>query len=305
MAIHRVFRTDKGGSTENRELRRTYTEYYIVEADPGTPFNDMRRHPSMPKPYEQHPDDPISYVDVVTPTRRNGRITDVQVDYDSKVELTKKQQDENPINRPAIITLDSEPERRQVTTDVDGKPHTTTAGEQILGRERTFTNFKLQVTKNVRNLPRWVLDYEDAINSEPIRIKGITWPKEKLKFGRLQLGPEILENGIEYNELRFELVFRRLGWNEPSLNFGKYETLPFERFNQETGKFEQVKELREILVGNPPAPTEQPVPLDEDGRAFRDADGKVKLQVDLKDIINNLVPFKESPVLPFSRLPLR
>lgn len=303
MGVYEWGRYPSGDYSRDRENLRDYSEKFWAKVTPGTSYIGVEAYPGCPRQYQPHPDDPKSYVDVVSMDRVNGRLIDVTVTYSSEVDVDEdKQRDnfnEDPLQRPAVVTLSSEREMRAVNLDVEGTPLQTTAGEPLT-RERRFTLWRLNVKKNIATWPRWLLDYPNAINQDPVRIKGVTWPKHTLILDDVELGEESEENGVSFVTLSMKILYRQETWKDEFLNFGRYELV-----DEKNAAGEVVPVLKEILVGTPAAPVKKPIPIDENGRAYRDADGNIKLQVDPEEITKNILEFKLTDEKSFRKLPLQ
>ena len=102
--------------------------------------------------------------------------------------------------------------------------------------------------------------------------------------------------------------FRRDGWDEPIANRGFNElrkelqvTVGGVGFQQPAGDVVEITTLEKILVGDPAEPPKEPVWLDKEGKAFRDAAGNVR-NPELSEVVTITA---ENRKLPFSKLPLK
>lgn len=284
---------------------RSYRYSWKVVSTTRIPLIDARKASGIPGRFERDPFDPNAFV-----INARGRRSVAEGKFVYFIDITTstrpgfREEDaiENPLERPANIRLTSQKERRPVKEDNKGNPLTTKAGELLDNIEKDFTLWRLLITKNIPpSWPKWITqDYGTAVNSDSIRIKGLTFEKLKLQVDQIEIGETNYENGEEFDQLNLSFVFRSIGWNEKYLNFGKYELA--QRWDSANNEFKTV--YAPIIVDG--KETDEPVPLDGEGRAFRDeewaAEGLdvVKTQVDLEDITANLLDFDLTDLKPFS-----
>lgn len=107
-------------------------------------------------------------------------------------------------------------------------PVLTSAREVMLGLERDYTEFFWEVTYNVDQIPFFMTDYMECINSAPVIIRGMSLPRWTLKFSGFTHS-DLLEQQIVaeiyqyYYQIRFNLHYKKDGWIEPRRDAGHLE----------------------------------------------------------------------------------
>jgi len=302
-----------GSSSQGATIDRT-RRFIVKTDDPGATIDDIEAVNGIPKPYSPHPTNPaLKAVDVNT-TQRSRFIFDVSAEYSN--EIDEEEVSANPLARPAKVIPRGI--RRQIPTllDKDGNPYTNTAGDIVLGQTIEVTEMVFSVSKNVSAPPRFLPEYwRGVVNSDDVRILSYTFRARHLKFQFESLEPSF-DARRRFWVLKFSLVERFDSWDTKYANIGRRERTPPATAEdlaflgevlseEEVEKYSQ-GELTDILVGNPPKPTDEPVWLDEDGLAIREKSstpgvlGPIKTKLDPSEIIIN--QRKGIPEKPFSRL---
>ncbi len=156
------------------------------------------------------------------PRRREGTLLwDVTVQYSA--ELQEREEDENPLARPAKISWSAAMYQRATLFDADGKPIRNAAGDLFDPQEVEDERWVISVKKNVAAVPKWILSYRMVVNDGAVRIQGLTFAKETLRLQGLAISEEQIENNIPFYEVSFELHFREEGWRRPLINRGYNE----------------------------------------------------------------------------------
>ena len=138
-------------------------------------------------------------------------------------ELQEREEDENPLARPAKISWSAAMYQRATLFDADGKPIRNAAGDLFDPQEVEDERWVISVKKNVAAVPKWILSYRMVVNDGAVRIQGLTFPKETLRLQGLAISEEQIENRIPFYEVSFELHFREEGWRRPLINRGYNE----------------------------------------------------------------------------------
>jgi hypothetical protein len=230
-------------------------------------------------------------------------------------------QDENPLNQPPEIDLDAESEEVPVLLDADGKPIVNTAGDLIAGITEELNFWVFNVTVKLPSVPRWLLDYRNAVNADAVRISGITIDPGYLLFKRPKAGRlekvKVGDETISYVPFSFSLVYNPRTWITRVFNRGLYE-LEWENPDKpgegkskkvpiKDDEGEDVKEPQ-FLDRFGRCPRETVPVLDDDGKPTFDNDGqpiteeRIKTTLDPSDII--VIERWTKDRLPFSRLPI-
>lgn len=178
-----------------------------------------------------------------------------------------------------------------------------TAGDPIEGVTEPESHWVLNIERDVPSFPKWLLDYPNAINSDSVRIRGITFPPKTLQLKGLTISDEqsveFEEQDITYYTLAFQLHYNPQGWTRKFLNRGYREVVDPNAVE---------KELR--VLENAEGPVSQPVFLNADGQAYRfspesgdDTLGKLRESLTPEEILT--IERDTKPVLPFSVLPYK
>ena len=274
------------------------------------------KHKDIPSPLvDFHDQDGTAICTEVKPSqRKTGYHWDVVAEYSG--EFLKE--DKNPLKRPAEISLRSEQTTQIARLDIDDRPITNTAGDYFADPpvEIEGSRWVLSVTKNLAQYPRWLLDFQNAVNDGAIRIEGITWPKRTLMLKELEIPPPQTENKRKFFAVRFALHYRAEGWDVRILNRGVREII-WEREEDEDGNAMENyvnKGIREILENDGSGQVSEPVFLDEYGQAYRHLRDRVDdpkhptglLRNPTKnEIFSQIQVYHVYSELPFSRLPLK
>lgn len=262
MSLLGVIERERTGATFNQDKVRTYRRRFWALVTPGTPDSHVLTNPKLPKPFDPHPDDDEALVLDINLDRVDGRRFDVEVQYDSSVE--KVERPENPLDRPARIAFTSVKERVAADKDRDGKPLVNTAGDLLTGIEKNRRLWRISIQKNVPAVPRWILDAGDVVNEDAVRLRGVEFPPETLVVDDISIPEPSIENKVEFIPLVLVLLYNKRTWVETALNFGLREKAVLRDSN--TGK--TYEDLVPVMING--QPTSEPVPLDEDGRAYRE-----------------------------------
>lgn len=261
--------------------KRNYTLKYVARSNNRfDTILSVARDRLCPQLKSRCPFDPGAYVVSVDPTRRDQTLTvwDIAVGFSTELD----EEEENPLEERAKITLKSDQFTRTTTKNSQGRNITTTAGS-LIPVSIDDSNWVLSVTKNVRSIPLWLLDMNNKVNSGSVIIRGLPIPRRKLQIKGIVGSDESTRvNGerIDYVALSFELHYKRDGYKVrlPNVDFVQIvENKIRAKRDRFTGKpllvnglaqFETVRERVPILIGEPGEKPSEPWPLDRDGKAL-------------------------------------
>lgn len=136
----------------------------------------------------------------------------IEAEYSSKP-IRENQQEENPLNRPAQIEIDTSSYKRAIWQDIESKAILNSAGDYFdppIEIDQAFWTFR--VKKNVADLPTWILDYENAVNNSAITIRGLSIPQHTGKLSNIRVGDLKIEGDYQYFEFSYTLEVRRDKW---------------------------------------------------------------------------------------------
>lgn len=173
-------------------------------------------------------------------------------EYSNRIEISSS----DPADDAAEITWTTEQFQIVAEKDRNGEGVLNSAGDPFDPPPmRDFSRRVVTIRKNVQSVPSWILDYEDAVNSAPFTVGGLTIGAEKAKMQRVDIGPAQIRNNITYYPLTFELHLSRDGWDLKPLDQG---------FRELDGS----GDLQQILNPSDKEPVTQPALLDASGHAI-------------------------------------
>lgn len=279
----------------------------ILWPKPGVRITDIEALAFVPRPFDPHPSYPLALARTPRVTSEKRFVWRVTIPYSTELE-SPPDQDENPLARPARISIRGRGRSAPYFTDSNGLPLVNTAGDPLLGATREFHDAVINVQKNLAALPSWLDTYIDSINSDDVRIKGRTWKK-----GTLLYVPESFDEVQDakrfYWDAKIQLIYNREGWTDVFPNVGRRELKPglkgedLLKLPEEERAAAAQDKLIDILVGDPPRVTTEPVWLDRNGAAIRDSAGNVKTKLDPSELI--FIEREPHGSQPFTRLPIR
>jgi hypothetical protein len=231
----------------------------------------------LPRIGSLHPDDPFAWC-----TRLNVSCPNpyskwqVSADYSSERELN-----EDPTAEPAYIRWDSEQFQRPAIQDKNGDAICNSAGDPFDPYKMMDDSRRsVSVQKNLSVVPSWILDYQDAVNSDMFNLDGISIAVGKAKIQRVSVGGKERRNGIAFREVTMQIHLQRDGWAIYAEDVGFRYKFSGVRYN-----------IRNAGDTEYPA---APVPLDGFGAPLDNP----------STTANVLLPFYVYSELPFAALPL-
>ncbi|MAT16800.1 MAG: hypothetical protein CMJ46_16195 [Planctomyces sp.] len=288
---------------------------------------------------EPEGDETLTYFDVLTwvPTWRPGsphprfitaRVSGVEVDRVDDADLWEavvryriggSVEEDDPTLEPAEIEWTTNEIMMPILRDQEGRPLLNTAGD-ILEYYEPVSYWVLSVKKKVAAVPRWVRDYDNAINDGAITIDGQRFGKHELQLKKLKIGGyQESSTGVLYREMSFELHQNPNTWITQIWNRGLFELVrtrvPATSVGLENPvpdapvpTVEVIKRVR--IVDDEGNPITTPTFLDRNGqrpRIYEERDGQqievgVKTELDPTDFVS--LEFETKKVRPFNRLPL-
>lgn len=281
-----------------------YTRRFVAIVEPlGGHMAALRSHRPDLQRWQPHPENRQAVVQVFDPVQRDGtNIFDITVEYSTAISKPG-----DPLADPAEIEWETYDEIRQVHLDNEGRPLVNTAGSPIRDLTEPWSSWVINVRKKVGTVPRWILNYGNAVNSDSVRVDGVTFGPRELRLKRIHLGGYSEQDETRFRYLTMQLHHNPKTWDRFILNRGLYE-VEEKRVGrrQTTGLGAFVKTLVPIL-NDDGHPITEPQFLDEDGRRPRVLDEfgaeRLKWPLDPEDII--ILRKKTAIQQPFRTLPLR
>lgn len=240
----------------------------------------------------------------------------------------RRQADEderNPLELPAEIDLDSESEEVPIDRDADGKPLLSSAGGLIAGITEEENRWIFNVSKNLPSIPRWLLDYRNAVNIDAVRIGGLSIAPGYLLLKTPRAGkPETVKfrgRDVSFVPFSFSLVYNPRSWITRYYDRDLYELKVIETTTEEKLDLEDPanygatsdtktttkKTIQRVRITaqndqGDDVEVDEPQFLDGKGRRPRNPDGTIKHPLTPDDIVT--IERWTKKRLPFRALPL-
>lgn len=228
-------------------------------------WTTLRRMAPIPQWNNPHPREPGFYLDIINPNQVSRLVWELDAEYTI---FKGGQQNPNPLSRDAEISGKSSLIEQPTFFDWKGRPIVTRAGEFIPGVMQSIPITEYTVNKNLGSDPAWLMTHVGAINSDAVRIRGLTWPAKTLMLGAVSFGAFKTEERATYSEYSLTLMADPRTWTHELWNIGTVEL--YEVDVHINGKIRTIWRQRPITAGSPPVPVESPVPLTEKGQQIVD-----------------------------------
>ena len=165
--------------------------------------------------------------------------------------------DDTPTDDAASISWGSEQFQKPAVFDLSGKLIVNSAGDPFDPPAMMDDSRRVvTVEKNLAVVPTWILDYQDAVNSDTFTIDGIAIAIGKAKMQAVTVGPRQRRNGTIFRTVNFTIHLQREGWLLDILDAGFRRKI--------SGGRENIRNS-----GDGELPT-APVPLDGNGQPIDD-----------------------------------
>lgn len=279
MTITFIEEIPEGRRAQNTKGQRTYQRKFKLKSSQNSegPYA-VGSHASLPIIGSLYPDDSGAWCTTLTVEQFDGRFGwIVTADYSTERELST-----DPTNDPALISWDSEQFQRPAVFDSSGNAICNSAGDPFDPPNMMDDSRRVvTVEKNLSVVPTWILNYQDAVNSDTFTIDNISVSVGLAKMQRVSVGPRQERNGIPFRTVHFTMHLEKNGWLMEPLDAGFRE-------RNYTGDLINIRN-----PGDGELPS-APVPLDGSGSAIDDP-----------SYTNNVfLSFSVYATLPFSSLPL-
>lgn len=183
-----------------------YTRYYWATlATVNTDPNYIFKYKDCPKPGQRHDENPGALVTRVVPSQvGTSRVYKVEVEYSTVA--NEASNDPDPLNRPAVIDIETTLEEVETFRDGKGRIRINTAGDIQIGTTlKPIKNITIQ--KNVSKVPNWFHEMPGSVNSSSIIIDSVRYDARTLLLGSSSRPDRILENEVWYYPLRYQLKY--------------------------------------------------------------------------------------------------
>jgi hypothetical protein len=188
------------------------TETWIILADgPDYSTEAVRNSGIFPPVYQSYHEQnsrlllrPIE----ITQSEENPCLFTCVLKWESQP-LTQKEKDEevdDPLNRPARVKIKTIKEKEVKHRDKYGRPKLNAAGDLFDPPIESSTAYlQVIVRKNVADLPDWVFDFIDCVNTEDFEIEGRTFEAFSCCIADIDLGEKQNDGDVEYREAVVEI----------------------------------------------------------------------------------------------------
>jgi hypothetical protein len=272
----------------------------LLKTSEQATWTRLRNISPVPAWNDPHPREAGFFLDDVTPTQKSRLVWELDAEY---TPIKGNKLDADRTQRPAVITYSTSLIEQPTLFDREGRPTVNTAGQFVTGVMQRIPIVEYTVVKYLAADPRWLQTHLGAVNQDAMSIRGLRWAPKTLMLTAASGGEFITETKTSSTETQLTLMGDARTWSQEVWNLGTVEL--YETFDTIRGVTKSVWRQKPILRGDPPAPVDEPVPLDEDGYAVPD-----HLQQSRVDPVKpgRLIKlnFETQPVLPFANvLPLR
>jgi hypothetical protein len=140
----------------------------------------------------------------------------VTAEYSSEFELST-----TPTSDPAIISWNTEQFQKPAIWDLNGDAIVNSAGD-LFDPPNMMDDSRRIVTiqKNLAAVPAWILDYQDAVNSDSFSVDGFSIGVGKAKMQSVAVAPKESRNSISFYPVTFTICLQRDGWKLEPLDCG-------------------------------------------------------------------------------------
>jgi len=263
---------DAGGRTAtNSKGIRTYTRVFLFETDSQADDAwEVGSHPDAPRIGQAFRD---AWCVSVTPSCiEPWKGWSITAEYSSELELS-----EDPTQDPMQIRVYTEQFQKPAVYNKDDQLIVNSAGDPydppaMMDDSRRV----LSLSRKVPSCPSWVLDYQDAVNSDTFDALGVTYAVGTGKVQSVSLGVAENRNGVTFHTLEILIHLQRSGWILKTLDAGFRER-------------DLSGDLVNILNAGDGERVSAPVPLNGSGAAL--ANPSLTNNVLRSDVVYDTLPF--------------
>lgn len=204
-----------GRTATNSRGIRTYTRVFLFETD--SQLDDaweVGSHPDAPRIGQAFRD---AWCISTTPACiEPWKGWSVTAEYSSAFEMN-----EDPTQDAMQIRVYTEQFQKPAVFNKDGELIVNSAGDPydpppMIDDSRRV----ISLVRNVPNCPSWILDYQDAVNSDTFTVRGVTYAIGTGKVQSISLSDAQKRNGIEFYTLEVLIHLQKNGWILKTLDAG-------------------------------------------------------------------------------------
>lgn len=245
----------RGGDdeTSSKESTRTYERVFRVRTSSAyDEAETVLAYPLVPRIGTPYP-----YYPAAKCTRRSARQVQGKLVWHVTCSYsTAKDPEENPLADPAEVEWSSEIYQRPYFEDINGDGILNSAGDYFDPPvEGDDVRWVVTVTKNVANVPTWILDYENAVNDAEFTLDNLAIDARKAKLSSLRISKWQTRNDVDYRVLTMEFHLNKNTWDKKILDQGFRE-------------YDSILEKTFKITDEDGAPIRAPALLDGSGEAI-------------------------------------
>lgn len=182
-------------------------------------------------------------------------------EYDTKpIDKEKKEREEqpDPLLRIARWKMDFNVRDRIINKDLDGKAFLNSAYDVYIDPV-TFPGIEAIMLgrKNFQSMPDFFVDLIERINDGEVNLFGRSFPAETLLFLPRGISEDQEENGVDFRQYDWSLIYNRDTWKEKRVDNG------FNRLTEEW--FSLSQEDKDAALENGTVNTQYKIPIEVDG----------------------------------------
>lgn len=252
----------KSGGVDREGTYRATRVFQVQSNDPAEEVAAVLLAVGVfPNSFHPDPQMPATCEDVVANQTDNRTTWVVEARYESGTPPDEKDPD-NPLNDRPQISWSSSAYQHRIDEDINGNPIVNTAGKPYdQPVEVEFADWVVSYSVNLAVVPAFLLQYENAVNSDPFTVDGVAILPQQGQIRGLRISPVMIRNDIAYRQVSLEIYIRTDLWTE----------LKFEEGDEEyVDTSDHSKGWKRISLPGPPKFDPPGLwPLDKDGAAIQ------------------------------------
>lgn len=199
-----------GRTARNSKGARTYTRKFRVTSNDKTdgPF-EVGSTSGLPLIGSAHPEDANAFcVELTVENTDPFAGWTVTANYSDE-----RQIDDDPTNDEAEISWGSEQFQKPAVFDLNNNLILNSAGDPFDPPAMMDDSRRVvTVSKNLAVVPAWILDYQDAVNSDVFSVDGLSIGVGKAKMQSVTVSPKQRRNSTVFRVVNFTIHLQRDGW---------------------------------------------------------------------------------------------
>lgn len=225
MAITSIGEVIEAREGQNDNGNRSYSRQFLIQVDNE---NDnvftVTSSTALPLVGHQYPGDPQALCKKVRAQCKTALSWTYTAEYDTvkdDVDLNMES-GAKPWDASPIITWSSEIYQEAIYKDKDDKAIVNSAGDYFVdpAPTRDASHLIAQIKQKVQYVPSWVFSYQNAVNSGPITIDGLSVGAGLAKVQRISVGETKTNGFFNYREVTLEIHLHKDGWKLEPLDAG-------------------------------------------------------------------------------------